>query len=621
MPGCACMCDRWHPTLTALLFLVCVNWASAEALGPPDTSSPRATFASIVELSRALSERYQAYLATPNAKTQQAFRLSMDRVQHLMDLSAIAPAARREVAAETITHIFELLARVELPGEDEIPDVAAFASGGPLADQPPKWRVPGTAVVIERVEEGTSAGEFLINAKTVASARKYAEAARGSPYLRPLSVGDVSEVVLRFSGWMLPPQRIAKLPDWAQEPIAGQVVWKWFLLLVSLTLYLTVVAVIWRWARRSDWDGRLTTLLRRLVTPIVVLGLMRLLRMFLDEQVHVTGTAVALPDYLAEIATGLALVWIVLLLAGWIPERLIESPRIKAHSLDASLIRLIARVIASVVVLTFLFSVAQELGIPVYGLVAGAGVGGLAIALAARPTLENFIGALNLFADRPVRIGDLCRFDERHGQGWNPVGTVEAIGLRSTKIRQFDRSLITIPNADLIERNIVNMSACETFLLQQRIALRYETTDDQLRYVLANLRELLHGHPKTIHTAADPIRVRFLGFRDHELSVEMRAYIRTTIYPEFLAIQEDIMLRTMKLLKQAGTGFALPSQTLYMTRYEGLDDAGREAAEKRVREWSSAQELPFPDIAEEHRKRINNKLDYPPEGSPDADRG
>jgi len=74
-------------------------------------------------------------------------------------------------------------------------------------------------------------------------------------------------------------------------------------------------------------------------------------------------------------------------------------------------------------------------------------------------------------------------------------------------------------------------------------------------------------------------------------------------------------------VKQAGTGFALPSQTLYMTRYEGLDDAGREAAEKRVREWSSAQELPFPDIAEEHRKRINNKLDYPPEGSPDADRG
>lgn len=379
MTGCASMCDRWNQTLAALLLLICVDWVSAAELGPPDTSSPRATFASILELSSALSEHYHAYLATPNARTQQTFRLSMDRFQHLMDLSAIAPAARREVAAETITHIFELLARVELPGGDEIPDAAAFASGGPLADQPPKWRVPGTAVVIERLEGGTSAGEFLISAKTVASAREYAEAARGLPYLRPLSVGDLSETALRFSGWMLPPHRMAKLPDWAQEPIAGRVVWKWFLLLVSLTLYLTLVAVIWRWATRSDWDGRITTLLRRLATPIAMLALMRLLRIFLDEQVHVSGTAVALPDYLAEVATGLALVWIVLLLAGW-----------------------------------------------------------------------------------------------------NPVGTVEAIGLRSTKIRQFDRSLITIPNADLVERNIVNMSACETFLLQQRFALRYETTDDQL---------------------------------------------------------------------------------------------------------------------------------------------
>ena len=345
---------------------------------------------------------------------------------------------------------------------------------------------------------------------------------------------------------------------------------------------------------------------------------MRLLRVFLDEQVQTTGMALVLPDYLAEFATGVALVWMVLLFAAWIPQVFIGSSRISAQSLDASLIRLISRVIAVLAVIAFGFSVAHELGIPVYGLIAGAGVGGLTIALAARPTIENFIGALNLFADRPIRVGDLCRFDERHGQGWNPVGTVEAIGLRSTKIRQFDRSLINIPNADLAERNIVNLSACETFLFQQRFALRYETTDDQLRYVLARLRELLHGHPKTIHTADDPIRVRFLGFRDHELTVEMRAYIRTTVYPEFLAIQEDIMLRTMKLVQQAGTGFGVPAQTLYMARYQGLDDAGREAAEKRVREWAAAHELPFPDIAENDRKRISGKLDYPPEGSPGA---
>ena len=612
------LCRR---ALGALLLLIVSSIGGATEIGPPDTSSPRATFESFRELTKEIAERYAAYQSNPNRQTQRALIYTIDQGQHLMDLSKVAPAARREVAAETLGQAWDLVARVELPRPEDIPDARAFAKGGPLADQPAKWLLPGTGIVLERADEGPQAGEFLLSPKTIASLKRFQEAAHDLPYVRPQPVEDLSEAMLRFSGWMLPPRWVAKLPNWAQYSIAGQVVWKWFLVFVSLGLYALLVTWIWRWARRRDLDGRAITLLRRLTTPVVLLVLMRLLRVFLDEQVQTTGIALVLPDYLAELATGVALVWIVLLFSAWVPKIFIGSSRISAQSLDASLIRLISRVIAVLAVMAFGFSAAHELGIPVYGLIAGAGVGGLTIALAARPTIENFIGALNLFADRPVRVGDLCRFDERHGQGWNPVGTVEAIGLRSTKIRQFDRSLINIPNADLAERNIVNLSACETFLFQQRFALCYETTDDQLRYVLARLRELLHGHPKTLHTAADPIRVRFLGFRDHELAVEMRAYIRTTIYSEFLAIQEDIMLRTMKLVKQAGTGFALPSQTLYMTRYEGVDDAGREAAEKRVREWASAHELPFPDLPDAQRERISDKLDYPPAGAPGADRG
>ena len=616
-----CRTSHCHRTLGAFLLLLAssVGWAMETA--PPDTSSPRATFESFLALTNRLAERYAAYQSDPNRETQRALVQTMDQGQYLMNLDKVAPTARREIAADAVAKIWDLAARVELPKPDDIPDAAAFGDDGPLAHQPPKWRLPGTGIVIRRVDEGPQTGEFLFSAQTIASLDRYIEATRDLPYLRPEPVDDLSETMLRFSGWMLPPRWVARSPDWAQQPIAGQVVWKWFLVFASLTLSALLVALVWRWACRREWDGRAVTLLRRLTTPFVLLVMMRLLQIFLDEQVQTTGVAVALPDYLAEVVTGVALVWMVLLLTAWIPNVFIGSPRISAQSLDASLIRLLSRIVAVLAIFVFGFSAAHDIGIPVFGLIAGAGVGGLAIALAARPTLENFIGALNLLADRPVRIGDLCRFDERHGQGWNPVGTVEEIGLRSTKIRQFDRSLITIPNADLAERNIANLSACETFLLQQRFALLYETTDDQLRYVLAKLRELLHGHPKTIHTADDPIRVRFLGFRDHELTVEMRAYIRTTIYSEFLAIQEDIMLRAMQVVKQSGTGFGLPAQTLYMTRYGGLDDAGREAAEKRVREWASAQELPFPDFTEERCKEMSHKLDYPPEGSPGADRG
>jgi MscS family membrane protein len=156
-------------------------------------------------------------------------------------------------------------------------------------------------------------------------------------------------------------------------------------------------------------------------------------------------------------------------------------------------------------------------------------------------------------------------------------------------------------------------------LLATTLGLRYETTDDQLRFLLAQMRELLHAHPMTIHSADDPIRVRFVGYGDFSLNVAIRAYIRTSHYNEFLAVQEDILLRAMKVVKEAGTGFAFPSRTLYLGRDAGLDDEKQQAAEKQVREWASAQTLPFPDFDAEYRKRITNTLDYPPEGSPQAD--
>ena len=97
--------------------------------------------------------------------------------------------------------------------------------------------------------------------------------------------------------------------------------------------------------------------------------------------------------------------------------------------------------------------------------------------------------------------------------------------------------------------------------------------------------------------------------------------LRALCYNEFLAIQEDILLRVAELVEQAGTGFAFPSSTLYYTRDRGLSAERQQAAEKQVREWAAAQALPFPDFTEQHRKQISDTLDYPPEGSPDADRG
>jgi MscS family membrane protein len=254
----------------------------------------------------------------------------------------------------------------------------------------------------------------------------------------------------------------------------------------------------------------------------------------------------------------------------------------------------------------------------VYGLVAGAGVGGLGIALAARSSLENFLGTFNLYADRPVRVGDFCRYGEDPSSGWLRIGTVEEIGLRSTRIRGIDRTITTIPNAEFANMHIVNLTRRDRMLFRTTIGLRYETTPNQLRQVLAKLRELLLAHPRV---TKDPARVRATGFGAYSLDLEMFAYVNTSDWNDYLAVQEDLVLRTMDIVDKAGTAFAFPSRTLYHTRDPGLDSERQQVAEKEVREWASAHTLPFPEFDNDYRKQITDTLDYPPEGSPDADRG
>ena len=262
----------------------------------------------------------------------------------------------------------------------------------------------------------------------------------------------------------------------------------------------------------------------------------------------------------------------------------------------------------------FLFLVAgiallQNLGFNVTGLIAGLGVGGLAVALAAQKTIENFFGGVSVISDRPVRVGDFCKFAA------DQVGTVEEIGLRSTRIRTLDRTLVTIPNADFSQRPLENYAARDRMRLYAVLNLRYETTPDQLRWVLAAMRKLLLGHPKILR---DPARVRFVAFGAHSLDLELFAYVDSRDWSEFLGVREDIFLRLMDIVAASGTGFAFPSQTLYLGRDTGVDDERQAETERVVAGWRESNELPFPDFPPGTEERIENKIDYPPSGSSGA---
>jgi MscS family membrane protein len=261
----------------------------------------------------------------------------------------------------------------------------------------------------------------------------------------------------------------------------------------------------------------------------------------------------------------------------------------------------------AVVVAVALLSVLGTLGVNVTAAVAGLGVGGIALALAAQKTIENLFGGITLFADQPVQVGDFFRYGDQ-------VGTVEEIGLRSTRVRTLDRTVVSIPNGEFSNLHLENFAKRDRMRLWTMIGLRYETTPEQLRYVLARLRQLLLAHPRITD---DPARVRLVSFGAYSLDLEVFAYADTSDWSEFLAIREDVYLRFMDAINEAGTGFAFPSHTAYVGRDSGLNEAKTAEAEARVAAWRQQGELPFPQFPQEFRREMENTLDWPPSGSPD----
>jgi MscS family membrane protein len=231
----------------------------------------------------------------------------------------------------------------------------------------------------------------------------------------------------------------------------------------------------------------------------------------------------------------------------------------------------------------------------------GLGVGGIAVAFAAQKTLENLFGGVMIISDQPIRVGDYCRAGDFQG-------TVEDIGLRSTRLRTLGRTVVSVPNGQLATMSLENFTERDKILFRHKLQLRYETSADQLRFVIGEIRRMLYEHPRVETVTA---RVRFTGFQDSALELDVFAYVLETDYTEFLAIQEDILLRLMDVVEKSGTTFAFPSQTTYFTRDNGLDKKKSEEARETVRAWRKQGALPFPDFMPDDVAEFENKLEYP----------
>jgi MscS family membrane protein len=214
--------------------------------------------------------------------------------------------------------------------------------------------------------------------------------------------------------------------------------------------------------------------------------------------------------------------------------------------------RLLKVLVVSIAVLVLL----AGLGFNVTTALAGLGIGGIAIGFGAQKTIENLFGGISVATDQVIRVGDTCDFGGR-------IGVVTDIGLRSTRMKTLERTELSIPNGVLANMNVDNLSQREKMLLRTTFGLLYRTTPEQVENVLAGIRELFAADPRVEWPGG---RVNFIAFAESSLNIEIFCYILTPDFNEFMQIREELLLKIMKIVETAGTGFAFPSRTVYVRK-------------------------------------------------------
>jgi MscS family membrane protein len=205
------------------------------------------------------------------------------------------------------------------------------------------------------------------------------------------------------------------------------------------------------------------------------------------------------------------------------------------------------------VILIGIVAILKEWGIDVTTFIASLGLGGLAFALAAKDTAANLFGGFAILTDKIFKIGDWVKIG-------SVEGTVEDIGMRTTKIRAFDKGLITVPNGTIANSSVLNFSRRDRRRIKMRVGVTYSTTPSQMQEMLNEIREMLNDHPQ-IHE--DPMFVYFDEFADSSLSIFFYLFTTTSVWEDYLKIREDINLKLMKIVEDNGASMAFPSQSIY----------------------------------------------------------
>ena len=546
-----------------VLLLSCAGMTHAadadNPLAPADTSSPRATLGDfLATMNRGhalLMEIVKSYMSSSRLYLSEQERVEVDRIlgkleiaKRTMNLSELPAALAETLSVYRVLQLKEVLDRLELPPLASVPDAAAMESR-----QFKRWTLPGTEITIARVEEGPRAGEYLFSPETVQRLPEFYDRIKHLPY-RP-GASESWYQIYRYGGAgmrrIIPYKWMLALPDWAKVIVLDQPVWRWIgtaiVLFLATLLFLLARRAAADWARRGS-GSELRLYWSRLFRALFLLVLIPVLIHVLSDNLRLSGNVLKVATLSLWALFTLTLTWTVWLVSHVLAESVVSSQQMLAGSIDSQLVRLVLRLLATILSITILVVGAQQLGIPAYSVIAGLGVGGIAVALAAKDSLANLLGSLLIMFEKPFRVGHWIKVDKIEG-------FVESIGFRSTRIRTFYNSLVSIPSNQLVNSTVDNMAMRKLRAVRTVLHLSYATPAEKVERFVEAIRQLIEDNP---HTYKKWYRIRFDDFGEYGLHVLVNFLLDVPDNQIEQAERQHLMLELLKLAESMDIEFAIP---------------------------------------------------------------
>ncbi|MEX0722736.1 MAG: mechanosensitive ion channel family protein [Gracilimonas sp.] len=371
---------------------------------------------------------------------------------------------------------------------------------------------------------------------------------------------------------------VDNLPEWAESEWLGIKIWQYLAVFIWLLIGLILMKIfsyfldnyVKKLAQKTKftWDDDLINGVEKPASFIFLMIFYFLTYSNLQFSVSISYFLSAV----LEIAVAVGFIWLLYNLADVFSKYLSVLTAKTETELDDQLVPLIRKTLRFFVVIMGVIAVLQNNGYNVASLIAGLGIGGLAVALAARETLANFFGSVTIFVDRPFKIGDWIKVGDVEG-------TVEEVGFRSTRIRTFYNSLVSVPNSNIANTDIDNLGLRKYRRLKTVLNLTYSTTPEQMEAFVEGIKAIVKANE---NFRQDMYEVHFNSFGAHSLDVLVYVFFDVPDWSTELQQRHNFFLEVLRLAKEVGVEFAFPTQTLHMDSF--YKDEPRKVGEERSEE-------------------------------------